>query len=367
MTPSFKIYIPGHNGMVGSALVRRLQEQGFNNLLLRSRRELDLLDQAAVKRFFAQEKPEYVFLAAAKVGGIVANNTFRAQFIYENLQIQNNVIHFAHESGVKKLLFLGSSCIYPKMAPQPIKEEYLLTGPLEATNEPYAIAKIAGIKMCQAYRAQYGDNFISVMPTNLYGPNDNYDLDTSHAMPAMIRKLYLAARLERGDWAAIHDDLNKRPVSGINGQASNNDILSVLAKHGIRLQDQRSESQSPDLPTFGPSDFQTSRPVTVSLWGTGKPKREFLHVDDLADACLFLMGNYDGPDFFNIGTGEDIAIADLAGLIADIVDFNGDIRFDADKPDGTPRKWLDISRLRNLGWRHRIELRQGVRQTFEAY
>ena len=333
--------------------MRKLTNEGFANLVLPAHDRLDLLNQAAVKRFFEQEKPEYAFLAAAKVGGIVANNTFRGQFIYENLQIQNNVIHFAHESGVKKLLFLGSSCIYPKMAPQPIKEDYLLTGPLEPTNEPYAIAKIAGIKMCQAYRAQYGDNFISIMPTNLYGPNDNYDLETSHAMPAMIRKLYLAARLERGDWDAIRGDLNKRPVNGVSGAAVQDAILRTLEAHGIKL-------------LKAPASALRS-PVSVSLWGTGKPKREFLHVDDLADACLFLMNNYDGPDIFNIGTGEDIAIVDLARLIADIVDFDGDIRFDADKPDGTPRKWLDVSRLHDLGWQHRIDLQQGVQQTLEIY
>jgi GDP-L-fucose synthase len=304
MKKDSKIYIAGHAGMVGSAITRKLQSQGHNNLILKNLDELDLLDQAATRTFFEQEKPEYVFLAAAKVGGILANNTYRAQFIYENIQIQNNVIHSAYLNGVKKLLFLGSSCIYPKLAPQPIKEEYLLTGLLESTNEPYAIAKIAGIKMCQAYNDQHGTDFISVMPTNLYGPNDNFNLKTSHVLPALIRKC-----------------------------------------HEAKLAD------SPFL----------------EIWGTGKPLREFLHVDDLADACYFLMQTYSGNDFLNIGTGKDITIKDLALLIADVVGYKGELQFDTSKPDGTPRKLLDVSRLHEAGWTEKYSLRDGLKMTYQWY
>lgn len=302
MEKQSKIYIAGHNGMVGSAIVRKLQKEGFTNLVLRSSKELDLRNQQATAAFFEQEKPDYVFLAAAKVGGIVANNTYRGQFLYENLMIQNNVIHSAHIQGVKKLLFLGSSCIYPKFAEQPIKEEYLLTGSLEHTNEPYAIAKIAGLKMCETYRSQYGDHFISVMPTNLYGPNDNYDLQNSHVLPALLRKMITAKQ-------------NNDPV--------------------------------------------------VEIWGTGKPLREFLHVDDLAAACYFLMQNYDGTDWLNIGVGEDISIKDLALLIKDVVGYNGELKFNTDKPDGTPRKLLDVSKLHALGWKAEIGLREGIEQVYE--
>lgn len=302
MEKQSKIYIAGHNGMVGSAIVRKLQKEGFTNLVLRSSKELDLCNQQATAAFFEQEKPDYVFLAAAKVGGIVANNTYRGQFLYENLMIQNNVIHAAHIQGVKKLLFLGSSCIYPKFAEQPIKEEYLLTGSLEHTNEPYAIAKIAGLKMCETYRSQYGDHFISVMPTNLYGPNDNYDLQNSHVLPALLRKMITAKQ--------------------------NNEAV-------------------------------------VEIWGTGKPLREFLHVDDLAAACYFLMQNYDGTDWLNIGVGEDISIKDLALLIKDVVGYNGELKFNTDKPDGTPRKLLDVSKLHALGWKAEIGLREGIEQVYE--
>ncbi len=304
MEKKSKIYIAGHKGMVGSALVRSLEGKGYRNLLVRTLEELDLLDQAAVFRFMAAEKPEYLFLAAAKVGGILANNTFRAQFIYENLQIQANLIHAAHLYGVKKLLFLGSSCIYPKLAPQPIREEYLLTGALEPTNEPYAIAKIAGIKMCEAYRAQYGSNFIAVMPTNLYGPNDNFDLQTSHVLPALIRRF-----------------------------------------HEAKVQNQ----------------------PAVTIWGSGSPRREFLHVDDLADACVFLMNQYDRDEILNIGVGEDLTIRELAELIGGIVGFSGEIRFDRSKPDGTPRKLLDVSRLHATGWRPKIGLEEGIRRTYTWY
>lgn len=301
MTKDSKVYIAGHRGMVGSALVRALEQSGYNNLLLRTSKELNLTDQLAVKEFFESEKPEYVFLAAAKVGGIVANNTYRAGFIYDNLMIQNNVIHSSYLSGVKKLMFLGSSCIYPKSAPQPLKEEYLLTGLLESTNEPYAIAKIAGIKMCEAYRDQYGCNFISVMPTNLYGPNDNYDLNNSHVLPALLRKFI---------------------------EAKNNGDDSVI------------------------------------IWGTGTPRREFLHVDDLASACLFLMKSYNEKEFLNIGVGEDIPILDLAKLVKRIVGFEGEIILDQSKPDGTPRKLMDVSKLNDLGWKAKIYLNEGIKKVY---
>jgi GDP-L-fucose synthase len=302
MNKDSKIYIAGHRGMVGSALVRMLEQNGYNNLVFRTSKELNLTDQLAVKEFFDSEKPEYVFLAAAKVGGIVANNTYRAEFIYENLMIQNNVIHNSYLSGVKKLMFLGSSCIYPKNAPQPLKEEYLLTGLLEPTNEPYAIAKIAGIKMCEAYRDQYGCNFISVMPTNLYGPNDNYDLNNSHVLPALLRKFI---------------------------EAKNNGDNSV------------------------------------TLWGTGTPLREFLHVNDLASACLFLMKSYNEKEFLNIGVGEDISILNLANLVKEIVGFEGEIILDKSKPDGTPRKLMDVSRLNALGWEANISLSEGILNVYE--
>lgn len=298
------IYIAGHRGMVGSAIVRKLRMAGYNNLLLRTSSELDLRNQEAVNQFFDSEKPEYVFLAAAKVGGILANNKYRAEFLYDNLIIEANVIHAAHQSGVSKLMFLGSSCIYPKFADQPLKEEYLLTGSLESTNEPYAIAKIAGIKLCEAYRDQYGSNFISVMPTNLYGPNDNYDLKNSHVLPALIRKFHEAK--EQG--------------------------LSE-----------------------------------VEIWGTGTPRREFLHSDDLAEACLFLMENYNQKEFVNIGTGEDIAIKDLALLVKRVVGFTGDLTFDTSKPDGTPRKLMDVSRLHGLGWKHKIDIESGVQSVYQQF
>jgi GDP-L-fucose synthase len=299
-----KIYVAGHRGMVGSAIVRNLQASGFSNIVFKTSRELDLRDTVAVHAFLEDEKPDYVFLAAAKVGGIVANNTYKGQFLYENLQIQNNVIHGSYLAGVKKLMFLGSSCIYPKLAPQPLKEEYLLTGTLEPTNEPYAIAKIAGIKMCEAYRDQYGCNFISVMPTNLYGPNDNYDLNNSHVLPAMIRKFHEAKR---------------------DGKPS------------------------------------------VELWGTGSPMREFLHADDLADACVYLMQTYDESTLVNIGTGVDITIKELAETIKEEVGFAGDIVWNTDKPDGTPRKLMDVSKLHGLGWKHSIDLKEGIHKVYAEY
>ncbi|MBP8822814.1 MAG: GDP-L-fucose synthase [Flavobacteriales bacterium] len=304
MNKQDKIYIAGHRGMVGSAIQRRLEQEGYTNIIGRTSKELDLKDQAAVRDFFRREKPDHVVLAAAKVGGIQANNTYRAQFIYENLMIQNNVIHQAYENGVKRLLFLGSSCIYPKLAHQPLKEESLLTGLLEETNEPYAIAKIAGIKMVESYRRQYGCDYISAMPTNLYGPNDNYDLKNSHVMPALIRKFHSAKQ---------------------EGAA------------------------------------------TVEVWGTGTPLREFLHVDDLADACFFLLKNYHDELFVNIGTGTDLTIKALAELIQEIVGFKGELKWDRGKPDGTPRKLMDVSRLHNMGWKHQIALRAGITQVYEAF
>ncbi len=383
MNKDSKIYVAGHRGMVGSAIVRKLQQEGYTNLILKTRQELDLLDQQAVKNFYEKERPEYVFVAAAKVGGIMANNTYRAEFIYNNLQIQNNLIHYAYIYGVKKLLFLGSSCIYPKEAPQPIKEEYLLTGPLEKTNEPYAIAKIAGIKMCEAYRDQYGANFISVMPTNLYGPNDNFDLVTSHVFPALIRKLHLAKSLQDNDWEAIRKDLNKRPIEGVDGKSSKDDIIRVLAKYGIECKQFAVNSKqlaitddestvSSKLPTANRQPQTANRPLPtancqLTLWGSGKPFREFLHVDDLANASVFLMNMYNEKMFLNIGTGKDITIADLAYLMKDIIGFKGNIEFDQTKPDGTFRKLLDVSRLFDTGWRPAVSLKEGIAKTYHWY
>ena len=329
MNRDARIYIAGHTGLVGSALLRKLQADGYANLITRTHGELDLELQSEVKAFFTDARPEYVFMAAAKVGGILANNTYPAEFIYRNLAIQTNVIHAAWKAGVKRLLFLGSSCIYPRECPQPMKEEYILTAPLETTNEPYAIAKIAGVKMCEAYNRQYGTNFITVMPTNLYGPNDSFDLETSHVLPALILKFHEAK-------------------TGIGGQVS-----------GIR-----------------DKSVKQKRPSVV-IWGTGKPRREFLHVDDLADACIFLMKS-DGRKFqllltkyrtplINIGWGKDISIKELALLIKGIVGFNGDIVFDKDKPDGTPRKLLDVSKIKKLGWQPTISLRDGIHQTYDWY
>jgi GDP-L-fucose synthase len=303
MNKDSKIFVAGHRGMVGSAIVANLTEKGFTNIITKTSSELDLTNQIAVANFFANEQPEYVFLAAAKVGGIVANNTYRAQFIYENMMIQNNVIHHSYLNNVKKLMFLGSSCIYPKLAPQPLKEEYLLTGLLEETNEPYAIAKIAGIKMCDAYRDQYGCNFISVMPTNLYGFNDNYDLQNSHVLPALLRKF-----------------------------------------HEAKLNNEEK----------------------VEVWGTGTPLREFLHATDMADACVFLMENYNDRGFVNIGSGKEISIKDLALLVKDIVGFIGEIYFDTEKPDGTPRKLMDVTKLENLGWKYKISLKEGIENVYKT-
>ncbi|MDR0566683.1 MAG: GDP-L-fucose synthase [Prevotellaceae bacterium] len=342
MEKTAKIYVAGHNGMVGSALVRRLQKEGYENLVLRSSGQLDLRNQQAAADFFAQERPEYVFLAAAKVGGIVANSTYRAEFIYDNLVMEANVIHQSYRHGVKKLMFLGSSCIYPKLAPQPLREEYLLTGALEPTNEPYAIAKIAGIKLCDAYRAQYGCNFISAMPTNLYGPNDSYNLEKSHVLPALIRKMLLGKYLEENDWSSLRSNLDSNPIERVSGRRSDHDIRSILAKYGIRSIDGGS--------------------VQVTLWGTGAPLREFLHVDDLADACVFLMKTYSEAGPVNIGCGEDLSIKELAEMVKELVGYRGAIVWDASKPNGTPRKLLCVEKLRQLGWAAGIGLREGVEE-----
>lgn len=356
MNPSSKIYIAGHNGLVGSAIKRKLQEKGYADIIGKTHSELNLLNYTSVLEFLKEEKPEYVFLAAAKAGGIMANNTYRAQFIYENLQIQNNVIHASYLTGVKKMLFLGSSCIYPREAPQPIKEDYLLTSPLEYTNEPYAIAKIAGIKLCESYNIQYGTNFISAMPTNLYGTGDNYDLEKSHVLPALIRKMHLGKCLMNNDWDAIRADFDKRPVDGIKGN-SEEGILDILNKYGIKQ--------------------SASDEATITLWGTGKPMREFMHSDDMADACIFLMENVDFDDLrsgheiknthINIGTGKEMAISDLACLVKQIVGYKGGIDWNSSKPDGTYRKLLDVSKLSSLGWKYSIELEIGLKSVYANY
>lgn len=348
-----KIYIAGHRGLVGSAIWKQLQAKGYTNLIGKTSSELNLMDAVATQKFFEEYKPEYVFLAAAHVGGIMANNTYRADFIYNNLQIQQNVIYNAYKFGVKKLLFLGSTCIYPKEAIQPIKEEELLTNILEYTNEPYAIAKIAGIKLCESFNIQYGTNFMSVMPTNLYGPNDNFDLEKSHVLPAMIRKIFLSKCLMENDLDLLKNDLNKRPVEGINGNHSIEEIKTLLAKYGI-YEDK------------------------VELWGTGKPMREFLWSEDMADACIYIMQKVDFQDVagdkkeirnthINIGTGKDISIKDLSVLIAKTIDYKGNISFDSSKPDGTMKKLTDPSKLNGLGWKHQVEIEDGVERIFEWY
>ncbi len=361
MNKDSKIYIAGDTGLVGSSILRNLESKGFSNFVFTTFPEYDLRNQQQVEDFFEKEMPDYVFLAAAKVGGIVANNTYRAEFIYDNLQIQNNIIHFSCKYGVKKLLFLGSSCIYPKNCPQPMKEEYLLTDILEYTNEPYAIAKIAGIKMCESYNLQYGTNFISVMPTNLYGPNDNYDLEKSHVLPAIIRKMHLGKSLMNNDWEAIRADLNNLPIEGIDGNSPEKETLGVLLKYGIKL-----ETRNLKLET------------KITLWGTGNPRREFLYSDDLADACVYLMGNSDFNTLtegkkeirnthINIGTGKDISIKELANLVKEIVGFKGAIIWDDSKPDGTPQKLLDVSKLNKLGWKEKIELEEGIKKVYSNY
>ncbi len=359
MQKDSKIYIAGHRGLVGSAIVKNLTARGYTNLVTRRHAELDLTDALAVADFFDRERPEYVILAAAKVGGIVANNTYRAEFIYENLMIQNNVVHQSYLHQVKKLLFLGSTCIYPKACPQPMKETYLLTDPLEYTNEPYAIAKIAGIKLCESYNLQYGTNYISVMPTNLYGPNDNFDLEKSHVLPALIRKIHLGKALENEDWDSVRADLNRLPIEGVNGEASTSDIKRILEKYGLQ----------PNLEDG----------VSVEIWGSGKPMREFLWSEDMADACVFLMQERDFKDTYsndtaevrnthiNIGTGTDVSIADLANLISEIIGFKGTFVFNTDKPDGTMKKLTDVSKLHDLGWKHNISLKEGIEKQYDWY
>ena len=349
-----KIYVAGHHGLVGSAIWNNLKQRGYTNLVGRSHRELDLLDGAAVKAFFDEEQPDAVVLAAAHVGGIMANLQYRADFIYQNLQIQQNVIGESFRHGVKKLLFLGSTCIYPREAPQPMKEEVLLTSPLEYTNEPYAIAKIAGLKMCESFNLQYGTNYIAVMPTNLYGPNDNFDLERSHVLPAMIRKIHLAHCLKEGNWEAVRKDMNQRPVEGVNGDSSKEDILAILKKYGI------SETE-------------------VTLWGTGTPLREFLWSEEMADASVFVMEHVDFKDTYkegskdirnchiNIGTGKEITIRQLAERIVETVGYQGKLTFDSSKPDGTMRKLTDPSKLHALGWHHKIEIEEGVQRMYEWY
>ena len=354
MEKNAKIYIAGHRGLVGSAIWKNLQDKGYTNLIGRTHKELDLLDGMAVRKFFDEEQPEYVFLAAAFVGGIMANSIYRADFIYKNLQIQQNIIGESFRHNVKKLLFLGSTCIYPRDAEQPMKEDVLLTSPLEYTNEPYAIAKIAGLKMCESFNLQYGTNHSAVMPTNLYGPNDNFDLERSHVLPAMIRKIHLAHCLKEGNWEAVRKDMNQRPVEGVNGDSSKEDILAILKKYGI------SETE-------------------VTLWGTGTPLREFLWSEEMADASVFVMEHVDFKDTYkegskdirnchiNIGTGKEITIRQLAERIVETVGYQGKLTFDSSKPDGTMRKLTDPSKLHALGWHHKIEIEEGVQRMYEWY
>ena len=399
MNKNSKIYVAGHRGLVGSAIVKNLESKGYTNIITRTHKELDLLNQKAVEEFFEKEKPEYVILAAAKVGGIVANNTYRADFIYENLQIQNNVIHQSYVHKVKKLLFLGSTCIYPKNAPQPMNEDSLLTSPLEYTNEPYAIAKIAGIKMCESYNIQYGTNFISVMPTNLYGPNDNFDLETSHVLPALIRKIHLGKCLESvkweelsvkkdENWELIKQDLNKNPIKCvkcyelgakkedkiITGKSSKQEILDVLEEYGIRLHNTEFVTPNTNL-----------NKVQIEIWGSGNPRREFLYSEDMADACVFLLKNIDFKDILNteclthtaknevrnthinIGTGKDISIKELAELIKNIIGFKGELYFNTEKPDGTMKKLTDVSKLNSLGWKYKMDLESGIKEMYKWY
>jgi GDP-L-fucose synthase len=354
MEKESKIYIAGHTGLVGSAIVDNLVLKGYSNLIFKTHTELDLTNQNAVEIFFRKEKPEYVILAAAKVGGIVANNTYRADFIYENMMIQNNVIHQSYSHGVKKLLFLGSTCIYPKNTSQPMLEDSLLTSALEYTNEPYAIAKIAGIKMCESYNLQYGTNFIAVMPTNLYGPNDNFDLEKSHVLPALLRKIHLGKCLENQDWKSIKSDFEKNPIEKVSGLSSNDDILKILAKYGVKEN-------------------------VIDVWGSGKPKREFLWSEDMADACVFLLENRDFEHTFsdldlevknthiNIGTGIDISIKELAEQIKRSIGYKGSFNFDISKPDGTMRKLTNVSKLHSLGWKHTVSLNKGVEKMYAWY
>ncbi len=353
MDKNSKIYVAGHKGLVGSAILKNLKEKGYTNFVFRTSDELDLTDQLEVNEFFAFERPEYVFLAAARVGGIVANNTYRADFIYQNIMIQSNVIHAAYTNNVRKLLFLGSTCIYPRDAVQPMREDSLLTSPLEYTNEPYAIAKIAGIKMCESYNIQYGTNFIAIMPTNLYGPNDNFDLEKSHVLPAMIRKIHLAKCLYQNDWDTLRKDLSVRNVEKVGGDSSKEKIINILNKYGIRSSE-------------------------VELWGSGKPLREFLWSEEMADASVYVMENIDFLNLkpenkeirnthLNIGTGIEISIKEVAMLIKDTIEFKGELLFDTSKPDGTMRKLTDVSKLHSLGWHHKIGIKEGVERLYKWY
>ena len=349
-----KIFVAGHHGLVGSAIWNNLKQRGYNNMVGRGHKELDLLDPVAVKKFFDEEQPEAVVLAAAHVGGIMANLHFRADFIYQNLQIQQNVIGESFRHGVKKLLFLGSTCIYPRMAHQPMKEDALLTSELEYTNEPYAIAKIAGLKMCESFDLQYGCNYIAVMPTNLYGPNDNFHLENSHVLPAMIRKIYLAKCLNEGNWDAVRKDINLRPVEGVDGKNTDQEIIAELAKFGIAAD-------------------------AVTLWGTGKPLREFLWSEEMADASVHVLLNVDFKDTYqegdkeirnchiNVGTGKELTIKEVAEKIMKEIDFKGELRWDSTKPDGTPRKLIDVTKLHNLGWHHKVEIDEGIHRLYEWY
>ncbi len=354
-----KIYVAGHRGLVGSAIVRGLQAQGYTHIVVRTHAELDLENQQAVADFFQTERPEYVFLAAAFVGGIMANSKYRADFIYRNLAIQNNVIHHAYLTGVKKLCFLGSTCIYPREAPQPMREDCLLTSPLEYSNEPYAVAKIAGLKMCESYNLQYGTNFVAVMPTNLYGPFDNFNLETSHVLPALLRKVHLGKCLATGDEAALRADFMHYPVEGVDGTAPLATILATLERYGVKCDEQRR--------------------VEIEIWGTGAPLREFLWSEDMAEACIFVMNNVDFCDTYvadephirnchiNIGTGREVTIRQLTVLICQTVGYTGQIRWNAEKPDGTLRKLTDPSKLHNLGWRHSVELQEGIDRLYRWY
>ena len=349
-----KIYVAGHRGLVGSAIWNNLWQRGYHNLIGRSHAELDLTNQAAVRKFFDEERPEAVVLAAAFVGGIMANSLYRADFIMKNMQIQCNVIEEAYKHGVQRLLFLGSTCIYPKNAPQPMKEDCLLTSPLEYTNEEYAIAKIAGLKMCESYNLQYGTNYIAVMPTNLYGPNDNFHLENSHVLPAMIRKIHLAKCLNENDWTAVRKDLDKRPVEGVSGANSSDEILAVLAKYGIE-------------------------PQRVTLWGTGSPMREFLWSEEMADASVHVLLNVDFKDTYdpsdkevrnchiNVGTGKEVTIREAAEKIIREIDFKGELCWDTSKPDGTPRKLTDVTKLHRLGWHHKVEIDEGIHRLYKWY
>ena len=413
MNKRSKIYLAGHRGLVGSAIIKILKAKGYTNIITRTHKELDLLDQKAVADFFKLEKPEYVILAAAKVGGIIANNTYRGEFIYHNLMIQNNVIHQSYLNDVKKLLFLGSTCIYPKNCPQPMKEEYLLTSELEYTNEPYAIAKIAGIKMCESYNIQYGTNFIAVQPTNLYGPNDNFDLEKSHVLPALIRKIHLGKALQNNDWTSVRTDFNNLPIEGITGESSEEEILNILDKYGVRKHTPAMSSGKSNPPQ-GENEEKyrdTEGRWGVEIWGSGKPLREFLWSEDMADACIYLMENVDFDDIvnysssdsfnpkgdkenlvencttsesekqqtkdnkqqtiinthINIGTGKEISVKQLAETIKRTIGYQGDLHYNATKPDGTMRKLTDSSKLEKLGWKYNVELEEGIKRMYEWY